>query len=74
MLLSGVSPIIRNDDSFAAEFTVRNASERAFDATVNAKIDGLKQVPPPQKLALSPGQGTTISWNVEVPAAVQELK
>ena len=44
MLLSGVSPIIRNGDSFAAEFTVRNASERAFDATVNAKIDGLAQV------------------------------
>jgi alpha-2-macroglobulin len=74
MLLSGVSPIIRNGDSFAAEFTVRNASERAFDATVNAKIDGLAQVPPPQKLALGPGQGTTISWNVEVPAVVRELK
>ena len=74
MLLSGVSPIIRNGDSFAAEFTVRNASERAFDATVNAKIDGLAQVPPPQKLALAPGQGTTISWNVEVPAAVQRTQ
>jgi alpha-2-macroglobulin len=74
MLLSGVSPIIRNGDSFAAEFTVRNASERAFDATVNAKIDGLAQVPPPQKIALAPGQGTTISWNVEVPAVVRELK
>ena len=74
MLLSGVSPIIRNGDSFAAEFTVRNASERAFDATVNAKIDGLAQVPPPQKLSLAPGQGTTISWNVAVPAVVRELK
>ena len=74
MLLSGVSPIIRNGDSFAAEFTVRNASERAFDATVSAKIDGLAQVPPPQKLALAPGQGTSISWNVAVPTVVQELK
>jgi alpha-2-macroglobulin len=74
MLLSGVSPIIRNGDSFAAEFTVRNASDRAFDATVNAKIDGLAQVPTPQKLALAPGQGTTISWNVAVPAVVRELK
>jgi alpha-2-macroglobulin len=74
MLLSGVSPIIRNGDSFAAEFTVRNASERAFDTTVNAKIDGLAQVPPPQKIALAPGQGTTISWNVEVPAVARELK
>ncbi|MGC2759056.1 alpha-2-macroglobulin family protein, partial [Candidatus Binatus sp.] len=74
MLLSGVSPIIRNGDSFAAEFTVRNASERAFDTTVQAKIDGLAVVPPPQKIALAPGQGTTISWNVEVPAVARELK
>lgn len=74
MLLSGVSPIIRNGDSFAAEFTVRNASERAFDTTVKAKIDGLAQLPPPQKIALAPGQGTTISWNVEVPAVARELK
>jgi uncharacterized protein YfaS (alpha-2-macroglobulin family) len=74
MLLSGVSPIIRNGDSFAAEFTVRNASERAFDATVKAKIDGLALLPPPRKLTLGPGQGTTISWNLDVPAVVHELK
>ncbi len=74
MLLSGVSPIIRNGDSFAAEFTVRNASERAFDATVKAKIDGLAQLPSPQKLTLAPGQGTTISWKVDVPAVARELK
>src|SRR5260370_2247480 len=46
MLLSGVSPIIRNGDSFAAEFTVRNASERACDATVNAKMAALSPLPP----------------------------
>ena len=74
MLLSGVSPLIRNGDSFAAEFTVRNASEHAFDATVKAEIDGIAQVPPAQKLTLGPGQRTTISWNVEVPAVVRELK
>src|SRR5260370_19141616 len=74
MLLSGVSPIIRNGDSFAAEFTVRNASEHAFDAIVNAKIDGLAQVPTAQKLALGPGQGKSIAWNVAVPAGVRELK
>ena len=74
MLLSGVSPIIRNGDSFAAEFTVRNASERAFDATVKAKIDGLAQAPAAQTIALAPGQGTTISWNVKVPGVVKELK
>ncbi|HSU90396.1 MAG TPA: alpha-2-macroglobulin family protein, partial [Sporolactobacillaceae bacterium] len=74
MLLSGVSPIIRNGDSFAAEFTVRNASERAFEATVNAKIDGLAQNPVAQRLALGPGEGKSVSWNVEVPAGAHELK
>lgn len=74
MLLSGVSPIVRNGDSFAAEFTVRNASERTFDATVNAKIEGLAQAPTAQKLALGPGQGRTVSWKVAVPAGVGELK
>ena len=74
MLLSGVSPLIRDGDSFAAEFTVRNASDHAFDATVKAKIDGLAQVPPPRKLALAPGQGTTVSWTVDVPAVARELK
>ncbi len=57
MLLSGVSPIIRNGDSFAAEFTVRNASERAFDATVNAKIDGLAQVTAAAKARARTGPG-----------------
>ncbi len=41
MLFSGVSPIIRTGDSFDAQFTVRNASERAFEASVSAKVDGL---------------------------------
>ena len=41
MILPGVSPIIRTGDSFDAEFTVRNASERAFAANVNARIEGV---------------------------------
>jgi len=74
MLLSGVSPIIRNGDSFAAEFTLRNASEPRFRCDGQCEDRRLAQVPPPQKLALGPGQATTISWNVEVPAVVRELK
>ncbi len=75
MLLSGVSPIIRNGDSFAAEFTVRNASEHPFDASITASIEGLAAAAqPPQKLALAPGEGRSIAWNVAVPQQVRELK
>jgi uncharacterized protein YfaS (alpha-2-macroglobulin family) len=74
MILSGVSPIIRAGDSFDAEFTVRNASEHAFTAAVNAKIEGLKEQPAPQTLELAPGQGKSIDWKVRAPTDVSELR
>lgn len=75
MLFAGVSPIIRIGDSFDAQFTVRNASERAFEADVGAKVDGLPAPQQPiQKVQLGPGDGKTISWKINVPMAVAELK
>lgn len=72
-ILSGISPVIRTGDSFLAEFTIRNASERAFEATVAQKIEGLNQSGT-QKIALGAGEGKALTWNVSVPAAVGELK
>ena len=75
MLFSGVSPIIRTGDSFDAQFTVRNASEHAFEANVSARVEGLPNPPQPvQKLQLAPGDGKTIGWKISVPTAVAELK
>ena len=75
MLFSGVSPIIRTGDSFDAQFTVRNASEHAFEANVSARVEGLPNPPQPvQKLQLGPGDGKTIGWKISVPTAVAELK
>ena len=71
MILPGVSPIIRAGDSFDAEFTVRNASEQPFAATVTAKIEGLAAQPAPQKLELAPGDGKSIDWKVAVPIGVR---
>ena len=74
MILPGVSPIIRAGDSFDAEFTVRNASEQAFTATVNAKIEGVAAQPAPQVLELAPGEGKLIDWKVAVPMGPSELR
>ena len=74
MILPGVSPIIRAGDSFDAEFTVRNASEQPFTATVNAKIEGVAAQPAPQVLELAPGEGKSIDWKVAVPMGVGELR
>jgi alpha-2-macroglobulin len=73
-LFSGVSPIARNGDSFAAEFTVRNASERAFDVNVTGAIEGISTSPAPQKITLGPGDGKTIDWSVAVPLGPSALK
>lgn len=74
MILPGVSPIIRTGDSFEAEFTVRNASEHPFTASVNAKIQGLADQPRAQEAELEPGEGKTIDWNVAVPMGLSELR
>jgi len=74
MILPGVSPIIRTGDSFDAEFTVRNASERAFTARVDAKIEGVADQPTAQTLELAPGEGKSIDWKVAVPMGVSRLR
>jgi uncharacterized protein YfaS (alpha-2-macroglobulin family) len=75
MLFAGVSPIIRTGDSFDAQFTVRNASERAFETAVSARVEGLASAQQPvQKVQLGPGDGKSISWKINVPTGVAELK
>ncbi len=75
MLFAGVSPIIRTGDSFDAQFTVRNASERAFQAQIAARIDGLAAPRQPlQTVQLGPGDGKTIGWRVTVPMGAAALK
>ncbi|HUA34669.1 MAG TPA: MG2 domain-containing protein [Candidatus Binataceae bacterium] len=73
-LFSGVSPIARNGDSFAAEFTVRNASDGPLDVNVAAAVEGLAAKPAPQKITLGPGDGKTIDWHVAVPFGPSTLK
>src|SRR5439155_1364373 len=68
-LFSGLPPFVRVGDLLAAEFTVRNASERALVVNVNGAIEGLAAHPPAQQVELAPGDGRTIAWKVVVPAA-----
>ncbi|HXN85773.1 MAG TPA: MG2 domain-containing protein, partial [Candidatus Binataceae bacterium] len=73
MILSGVSPIIRLGDSFSAEFTVRNASERALEVAVNGNLEGFNQ-PLTEKMNLAPGDGKVVNWPVKVPPSASDLK
>ncbi len=73
-LFSGVSPIARTGDSFAAEFTIRNASDRPFEANLSGAVEGLTTQPPAQEISLGPGDGKTVSWNIVVPDKTSMLR
>jgi uncharacterized protein YfaS (alpha-2-macroglobulin family) len=72
-LFSGLPPFVRAGDSFAAEFSVQNASERPLQINVNGLIEGLSSNLASQQLLLAPGDGKTIAWNILVPASAKML-
>ena len=72
MIMSGLPPLVRQGDRFAAGFTVRNASDRDLSLNVAAipswsKGKGFDPVP----LKLAPGEAKEVSWQAEAPAGIE---
>ncbi len=83
-LLSGLPPLVREGDRFAAMLTVRNTTARAMKlratlaGTVNSDAAGGSDAKdaitrtalnlPPQELTLAAGAAQEISWPIDVPA------
>ncbi len=74
MLFSGISPVVRQGDKYRSEFTLRNASERALEVRVNARISGMPEALASQTVPLTPGESRQIGWNVTAPTGVDSLK
>lgn len=76
MLLSGVPPLVREQDTFRAGFTVRNASKRPSLLQVEARLSQSKDSGAPhpvksglaaQTVQLAPGEAKEVAWNVTAP-------
>lgn len=65
MLLSGLPPLVREGDEFAATLTVRNASARDIEAEVTADLAGERLES--RHLALEAGEARDVAWRVKVP-------
>ena len=81
MLFSGLPPMVREQDSYRATFTVRNASDKAQDVEVRATLSAESQgkgAPPvsqqPLKLKLAPGLSQEIGWDVKAPVNADSLR
>lgn len=75
MLLAGLPPVVREGDTFDAQFTVRNGSEKSQSVTLSPtlKAGDAWLDAPPRTLALAPGQAKTVAWPVSVPVGAATL-
>lgn len=72
ILQSGIAPVVREGDAYAAYTTVRNGSERAMKITVKAAISGLPE-PAPQTVSLNAGEAKELAFPVVIPHGVSKL-
>jgi len=80
MLVSGLPPLVREQDKFRANFTVRNTSEKTMALTVTPAVTAggsetplMRDMLTPQTLNLNPGKAREIGWDVETPLDVSAL-
>jgi uncharacterized protein YfaS (alpha-2-macroglobulin family) len=80
MLHSGLPPLVREGDRFAATFTLRNATERAVSVSARASLraeDGAVAAPAqalaPRTFELAPGEAVPLVWDAVAPADVERL-
>jgi alpha-2-macroglobulin len=67
ILLSGLPPLVREADRYAATFTVRNTTGHAIAAQVQVSSTALGARPAMQEVQLAPGQSRDVVWPVTAP-------
>ncbi len=81
MLISGLPPLVREQDKFRANFTVRNTSEKTIALSVTPEVTAsgnttllMQDKLTAQTLSLNPGEAKEIGWDVETPLDVTALE
>jgi len=74
MILSGLPPLVREEDRFKAGFTLRNTTNRNMELEVSAKVEGLSQSLSPMNVSLTPGEAKEVGWDAVVPINVEALR
>jgi uncharacterized protein YfaS (alpha-2-macroglobulin family) len=72
MLMSGLPQLVREGDRLRAGFTVRNASDRAQQVQLTARVTADENAPQAlaaQSVALGAGESREVGWDYAVPQA-----
>ena len=79
MLLSGLPPVVREQDRYRSNFTVRNASDHLIEATVTAKVNGglgqnAMAALAPITVSLQQGEARDVGWTLDAPVGAEWLR
>jgi uncharacterized protein YfaS (alpha-2-macroglobulin family) len=71
-IISGLPPLVREDDQFRAQLTLRNTTQKAMkvEATPRATLLTLE----PQTVEIPAGEARELAWNVTAPAQLAQTR
>ncbi len=73
MVLSGVTPLIREGDKFFAGFTLRNTTNQPMEVTLRATVSEMKWQIEPLHATLAAGESKEIGWNATAPFGIEKM-
>jgi uncharacterized protein YfaS (alpha-2-macroglobulin family) len=73
ILLSGVPPLVREGDQYAATFTARNTTDHPLTVQVQAAAPLLKESLPAQQVQIPAGQSRDLVWPVTAPIGASRI-
>ncbi|MDM0114256.1 MG2 domain-containing protein [Variovorax sp. J22R133] len=71
-IISGLPPLVREDDQFRAQITLRNTTQKAMkvEAAPRATLLTLQ----PQTIEIPPGEAREVAWTVTAPAQLAQTR
>jgi len=73
ILLSGLPPLVREGDRYAATVTVRNTTSHALTARVQAVSSGIREPLTPQEVEIAAGAARDLTWLVSAPPGASRI-
>lgn len=71
-IISGLPPLVREDDQFRAQITLRNTTKAAMKVEVAPRATLLELKP--QTIDIPAGEAREVSWNVTAPAQLAQTR
>lgn len=71
-IVSGLPPLVREDDQFRAQITLRNTTQKAMKVEAAPRATLLKLEP--QTVDIPPGEARELAWTVTAPAQLAQTR